>query len=287
MFANELLAGLLGMMTQTDETGPTLKRLRLERNLTLRELAGLAFCNHSYLSNVEAGRRWPKDRGWGERIGRLLDDGGQLVDAWDADQREPARHNDTLRALADARQDSEALLLDPDAADLDTIQDDVIAISTRARHESYDETLRHALSLRAELMRRVKLGAYRPEEIRDLYVALGRVCGILSYLTLDLGQADMAKVHARAAFALGDRANHDHLRAWARGTQALALRFTKDFEEAAAAALDGLRYVTTSTGTADRACCAVSPRRMRTSAIRCGQWNRLRRQTGRAQRRTR
>ncbi|MEV0298411.1 hypothetical protein [Nocardia sp. NPDC050710] len=95
------------------------------------------------------------------------------------------------------------------------------------------------------------LTRHRPEEVRELYVALGRVCGVLSYLTLDLGQADTARVHAQASFQLGDRAEHDQLRAWARGTQALAFRFVKDFTSARDAAIDGLQYVTDSTGTAE------------------------------------
>lgn len=100
-------------------------------------------------------------------------------------------------------------------------------------------------------MRRLREGAHRPDEIRDLYIALGRVCGVLAYLTLDLGQADMARAHVRAAFQLGDRADYNQLRTWARGTQSLAFRFTKDFELARDAAIDGLRYVDASTGTAE------------------------------------
>ncbi|MFE3443509.1 helix-turn-helix domain-containing protein [Nocardia sp. NPDC059180] len=239
--------------------GQALRRIRTVRGLSLRELAGLVFCDHSYLSNVEAGRRWPRDRGWAERVDRALNAGGELTRAWDQDQAEQAKRSDTLRALDIARRESEALLIAPDGADLDSISDDIVDISTKARHESYDATLRHAMNLRTELVRRVKSGAYRPDEIRDLYVALGRVCGVLSYLTLDLGQADMAKVHAQAAFSLGDRAEHDQLRAWSRGTQALAHRFTKDFEQAKNVAEDGLRYVNASTGTSEpRLLCSLA-----------------------------
>ena len=50
---------------------------------------------------------------------------------------------------------------------------------------------------------------------------------------------------------MGDHADDDQLRAWARGTQALAFRFVKDFEAARDAATDGLRYTTDATGTAE------------------------------------
>ncbi|WP_228002278.1 helix-turn-helix domain-containing protein [Nocardia australiensis] len=236
---------------EPERTGRTLRQLRTDRGLSLRELAGTLFCDYSWLCNIEAGRRWPKDRNWAEQADLTLQANGTLVAAWDADQRERSRLDDTVRMLEQARRDSESLLVAPDGAQLDQVHDGIIHIAKNARFESYDRTLSRATEIRAELMRRIKLGAHSADEIRDLYVALGRVCGVLSYLTLDLGQADTARVHAQAAFQLGDRADHDQLRAWARGTQALALRFTKDFELAAAAATDGLKYVGSSTGTTE------------------------------------
>lgn len=234
-----------------ERTAQVLRRLRAERGLSLRELAAQTWCDHSWLSNIECGRRWPKDRNWVERADIVLNGGGLLVAAWDADEREHARAADTVRLLEEAQRDSQALLAAPDAVDLDRISDGISDIAVNARFEPYEETLNHALAIRAELVRRLKLEAHRPEDIRDLYVALGRVCGVLSYITLDLGQADMARVHAQAAFQLGDRAEHDALRAWARGTQALAYRFVKDFESARDAAADGLKYVGGSTGTTE------------------------------------
>ncbi|NQE88079.1 helix-turn-helix domain-containing protein [Nocardia terpenica] len=234
-----------------NRTGTTLRRYRLARQLSLRDLAGALFCDHTWVLAIEAGRRWPNNRGWVEDADLLLCAGGELVASWDADQAERARAEDTMRMLKEARQGSEELILAPDGVALDDIGQRIVDISTKARLESYDETLKRALGIRAELTRRLRVGAHSPNEIRDLYVALGRVCGVLSYLTLDLGQHDHAKVHAEAAFQLGDRAGHDQLRAWARGTQALAFRFTKDFELARGAAEDGLNYVGRSTGTTE------------------------------------
>jgi hypothetical protein len=51
---------------------------------------------------------------------------------------------------------------------------------------------------------------------------------------------------------LGDRADHDQLRAWARSMQALAFRFTKDFERSRDAAADGLKYISSSRHSASR-----------------------------------
>lgn len=246
---DDIASRLLGM--EADRTGRTLRQLRIARQLSLRELAGMLFCDHTWLSKVECGTRWPKDRGWAEQADLALNGGGLLVAAWDADQVDQARRIDTVKMLERAKRESEALLALPDAADLDDIEQGIADIAVKARFEAYDRTLERALDLRAELTRRVREGAHSPEQLRSLYVALGRVCGVLSYLTLDLGQAETAAVHAQAAFTLGERAGHDPLRAWARGTQALAFRFTKDFEAARDAAQDGLNYVSRSTGTTE------------------------------------
>ncbi|MFD6393156.1 helix-turn-helix domain-containing protein [Nocardia sp. NPDC060259] len=238
---------LLGM--ETDRTGAELKRLREARGLSYRDLGALLFCHHTQIAHIESGRRWPKDRAWVEAADIALGAAGTLATAWDADQRQFARRADTLRMLEQAEADSRALLALPDVADLDEIQSGIHRIATGARFEPYDGTLTRASDLRVELMRRIRVGAHSPAELRTLYAALGRVCGVLAYLTLDLGQAETARMHAQAAFKLGDRADHDQLRAWARGTQALAFRFDKAFEQAAWAASDGLRYTNNSTGT--------------------------------------
>ncbi|MFF0453348.1 multiprotein-bridging factor 1 family protein [Nocardia africana] len=242
-----------------NRVGQAVRRYRLMRRQTQRELAAALFCDHSWIASIEAGRRWPSNRAWAEQADLALDAHGEVVTAWDADQIERARAADTMRMLEDARRGSEALLVAPDGASLDDIGQRIVDIATQARLESYDRTLDRALALRTELTRRLRVGAYNPNTIRDLYVALGRVCGVLAYLTLDLGQHSHAKLHAEAAFQLGDRANHDQLRAWSRGTQALAHRFTRDFELARDAAEDGLRYVSASTGTTEpRLLCSLA-----------------------------
>lgn len=242
-------AGRLLSMTP-ERTGLALRKLRQEQGTSLRALAPLVHRDYSWLSRVESLKLWPRDRSFAEQADIALNAGGRLVAAWDADQRELAARLDTVKQLDQARKDAEQLLTLPDAADLDQINADIIDVAENARRQPYDVMLPQALRVRSELMRRLKETAYRPDQLRDTLLALGRVSGLLSYLTLDLGQSDAAKVHAAAAFTLGDRAGDDHLRAWARGTQSLAFRFDKQFDEAAWAASDGLQYAGESTGTA-------------------------------------
>lgn len=242
-------ARLLGM--DANRTGRLLEQLRHRRGMTLRELAAALYCDYSWLGNIQRGRRWPTERNWVINTDAVLGGGGILVSAWDADQQERAEAAATLKALEQARRESEELLVAPDGADLDRIENEIVHVAEIAGIDPYDTTIRHALDLRTELTRRTHEGAYRPEQVRDLYVALSRVYGILAYLTLDLGQDTAARAHISSAFHFADLADHDQLRAWARGTESLALRFTKDFEPARDAAIDGLRYVGASTGTAE------------------------------------
>ncbi|MFE3195414.1 helix-turn-helix domain-containing protein [Nocardia sp. NPDC059240] len=233
-----------------NRTGVTLRHYRCARGLSLREVAARLFCSHTWITAMESGRRLPTSRQWVDDADKLLRAGGELLAAWDADQAERAEAHATMKALKDARRESETLLVAPDGAHLDDIQDDIAQVARSSGIEAYDKSIRHALELRAELARRLRVGAHRPEEIRDLYIAYGRVSGVLAYLTLDLGQADDAHAHVTAAFTFADRADYDPLRAWAKGTESLAWRFDKKFKPAKRAAIEGLQYVGASTGTA-------------------------------------
>jgi hypothetical protein len=90
-------------------------------------------------------------------------------------------------------------------------------------------------------------GAVRPGQLSDLYVALGRVCGVLAYAALDLGSPEAAATHGRAVWTMGDMAGDNNLRAWARGTQSLIARFEKNYPLAQAYVDDGLRFADVGT----------------------------------------
>lgn len=87
----------------SNKFGCALRRFRLGASMSLGGLAARLYCNHSYISAIEAGRRWPLDRGFAEGADLAVNAGGELVGAWDVDQRERARAEDTMRMLADAQ----------------------------------------------------------------------------------------------------------------------------------------------------------------------------------------
>ncbi|GAA4565259.1 hypothetical protein GCM10023176_12920 [Micromonospora coerulea] len=50
--------------------------------------------------------------------------------------------------------------------------------------------LQDAVDLRGEVLQRLRGRHYRPHELKDLYLLLGRLQGVLAYAALDLGSAD-------------------------------------------------------------------------------------------------
>jgi tetratricopeptide (TPR) repeat protein len=105
-----------------------------------------------------------------------------------------------------------------------------------------------ARMLRADALTVLERGGRMPDSYKhDLHVVAGMASGILSYATLDLGYAREALTHARSVFHFGELAGHNGLRAWARGTQSLAVRFLGDFRAAYASAKLGTPYATEGT----------------------------------------
>jgi transcriptional regulator with XRE-family HTH domain len=79
----------------------------------------------------------------------------------------------------------------------------------------------------------------RPSQAADLYLIAGQVCGLLALNSLDLGCSDAAADHARAAWSYAEIIEHDGLRAWARGTQAVVALWSGRGREAVDLAASG------------------------------------------------
>ena len=91
-------------------------------------------------------------------------------------------------------------------------------------------------------------GHTRLDQARDLYLLTAQVCGLLAWLTGDLGNYRAADTHAWTAWMCAEQAGHDGARAWVRATQAKLAYWDTRFTESAQLAEDGLAY-----GSADSA----------------------------------
>lgn len=231
---------ILGPMSA--EFAATLRSLRAEGSISLSDLAAKIHFHRGYVGNVEQGRKFP-ERQFAVLADAALRAGGALLRAWEEADEERRDSEHTRRLLALALKDS-GELADAAPADLGT---EYIVSGVERLAVSYLGTppapiLQEGVTLRSEVIRRLRTGQHRPYERADLYMAAGRLSGVLAYAALDLGHPQAAFAHARAAWNCGELANDNELRAWVRGTQSLIARFQGDYNTALAFARDGLQY---------------------------------------------
>ena len=87
-------------------------------------------------------------------------------------------------------------------------------------------------------------GHTRLDQARDLYLLAAQVCGLLAWLTGDLGDYRAADTHAWTAWMCAEQAGHDGARAWVRATQSKLAYWDARYTESAQFAEDGLNYST-------------------------------------------
>lgn len=85
-------------------------------------------------------------------------------------------------------------------------------------------------------------GRQRPDQTRDLYLIAAQVCGMLAWMSGDLGYQRAAQTHAWTAWVCAEQASHDGARAWVRATQSKLAYWDARHVESAQLAEDGLRW---------------------------------------------
>jgi hypothetical protein len=90
----------------------------------------------------------------------------------------------------------------------------------------------------------------RPHDARQLYVAAGITGGLLAKASHDLGESHAAATQARTAFVCAENADHNGLRAWLRGMQALIAYWAGRHRDAIRYAQQGSEYASAAGSTA-------------------------------------
>jgi len=85
-------------------------------------------------------------------------------------------------------------------------------------------------------------GHQRMDQAKDLYLLAAQVCGLLGWMTGDLGNYRAADTHAWTAWMCAEQAGHDGARAWVRATQAKLAYWDGRYTESAQLAEDGLGH---------------------------------------------
>lgn len=85
-------------------------------------------------------------------------------------------------------------------------------------------------------------GRQYPNQARQLYLIAGRVCGLLAWMSSDLGRNVEAETQARTGWLCAELADHDGLRAWIRATQSKLAYWDGRIRESAQLAEHGLQF---------------------------------------------
>ncbi|MFE9812442.1 helix-turn-helix domain-containing protein [Streptomyces sp. NPDC005548] len=218
-----------------------LRALRMEARMSLACLARQVHYDRTSLHHFESGRR-PAPLEVAARADEALGAQGRLVEAWnreDAERREAAATH-RVRAAALAMSRDLTALADLDISEL---QDGVAVTAVDYLASPPGPMMDRAHVLRGEAFERIRSGHHRPADRSDLYVAAGRLSGVLSYALLDMGDSEEALEHATAAGRCAEFAGDAELSAWVAGTKSLIARFQGDYGRALEYVRDGYQWV--------------------------------------------
>ncbi|RPE27324.1 helix-turn-helix domain-containing protein [Kitasatospora cineracea] len=223
-----------------------LRMLRLDAGLSLEGLAGQVHYSRGHVHNVESGAR-PATADFAAAADRALCSEGLLEHQWRRDQ-DRARDAHLASAMTAALRRSRDLAQMP-GLDVDDLAADAADLAVEYLSAPPGPMLQQAHQVRQEVTGRLRQRHHRPGERAELYVAAGRLSGVLAYAALDLGDARAAMEHCRAALRCAEFAGDTELLVWVRGTQSLIARFEQDFVAASGFVDEGLQHAGRVPGT--------------------------------------
>ncbi|MFJ9195703.1 helix-turn-helix domain-containing protein [Streptomyces globisporus] len=226
-----------------------LRALRLEAGISMPDFAARIHYDRTSLHHFESGRRIAPFE-MAEKADEVLGADGRLVAVWqqeDLARREAAAAHRTRAAALAMSNDLSALA----ELDIAALQEGIEVTAVDYLGSPPGPMMDRAHVLRAEAFERIRSGHHRPADRSDLYVAAGRLSGVLAYALLDLGDAAEALIHADAAARCAEYAGDAELAAWVAGTKSLIARFQGDYGKALKFVRDGYQWVGAGHGTGE------------------------------------
>lgn len=226
-----------------------LRALRLEAGISMPDFAARIHYDRTSLHHFESGRRVAPFE-VAEKADELLGADGRLVAVWqreDLARREAAAAHRTRAAALAMSNDLSALA----ELDIAALQEGVEVTAVDYLRSPPAPMMDRAHVLREDAFERIRSGHHRPADRSDLYVAAGRLSGVLAYALLDLGDATEALIHADAAGRCAEYAGDAELAAWVAGTKSLIARFQGDYGKALEFVRDGYQWVGDGRGTGE------------------------------------
>jgi hypothetical protein len=127
------------------------------------------------------------------------------------------------------------------------LQDDVVHLANAYTHDPLAAIMGDLIDEQETVFRLLE-GKQKPALGSDLYVLAGVVSGLMAKASQDLGRFHEAMTHARTLYVCADNADHQGLRAWARGLQSLIAYWAGRPQEAVRYAADGAELAVNVTG---------------------------------------
>lgn len=127
------------------------------------------------------------------------------------------------------------------------LQDDVVHLANAYIHDPLAVIMGDLVEGQETVFRLLE-GKQKPALSRDLYLLAGVVSGLIAKASQDLGRFHEAMTHARTLYVCADNADHQGLRAWARGLQSLIAYWAGRPQEAVRYAQSGAEYAVNVTG---------------------------------------
>ncbi|MFF3359604.1 helix-turn-helix domain-containing protein [Streptomyces sp. NPDC002917] len=226
-----------------------LRRLRLNSGMPLAHVAHHIDAEPTSVHRFEEGRR-PAPYDIVEKADELFSAGGRLIEAWrrdDAERHAAAGAHRTKAAALAMSHDLSAL----SELDIAALQEGVDATAVDYLASPPAPMMDRALVLRADALERIRSRHHRPADRSDLYVAAGRLSGVLAYALLDMGHPGEALAHADAAGRCAEHAGDSGLAAWVAGTKSLIARFQGNYNKALEYVRGGYQWAGSGHGTGE------------------------------------
>lgn len=185
-----------------------LRRLRKDRGMSLRELGAAALQSHTYVHDLETGRKPPPALDVAKRLDQALAAGGRL--AAFLDESDEIEALELVRRVTASDVSTETLNRLERAADRMAM-----AYATTPPDELLPRVRKHLRYAGSLLDARKSIVQHR-----RLVVVGGWLSLLRATLHIDLRQAGAAAAHLDAATGLAEQADHPEIAAWALETRA-------------------------------------------------------------------
>ncbi|MFF3957486.1 helix-turn-helix domain-containing protein [Streptomyces sp. NPDC001890] len=239
------------------ELGELTKRFRHVARLTQSEFSRLTGLSQSHLSLIEGGRRRPSDAKKKEVLDRLaipdhlrttgpgaptvLPSVGESDDSHCGDLPGLA-----VRAAAQSLEFADEQLGSGSLhyGTTERLRTTIAVIAIDYVHAPVESVFLRLLNARDELFGHLRQ-QQKPDETKELLFLAGTTCLLMAHASQNLGDERSAHAQIKTAWTLADRANHNGLKAWTRGTAALVAEWSAHAQSAVSHTRGALKYAPT------------------------------------------